>query len=166
MKKFLIAFVVVFIANLGCKKIIEQPLCACSPVQTAYLNLVIKNAAGNDLLNNAVAGSFKKDDIQLYSKDVNGNITQLSFSIQPPLTFNNEKFNYYQLLSQEIAILAKSVDQTFYLKLGNQPSYTVNLQLTANLGRVEKVWIDKKEANKEIGKLATDLGLSIFYLNI
>ncbi|TKC08336.1 hypothetical protein FA048_14360 [Pedobacter polaris] len=166
MKKFIIAFAIVFIVNLGCKKIIDQPVCACSPVSTGYLNLVVKNAAGNDLLNSNVTGSFAQNQIQLYAKDANGNIKQINFSIRPPITFNAEKFNYHQLLSQEIAILAKSIDHTFYLKLGNQLPYEINLQVSSNLNKVEKVLIDKKEAPKDTGKIATDLGLTIYHLNI
>ena len=117
MKKFVIALAVLFVIIIGCKKLNGGDICACSPLETAYLALVVKNAAGDDLLNTTTAGSFAQNQIQLYAKDANGAIKQINFSISPPLTFNNEKLNYHQLRSPEIAILAKSVNQTFYLKV-------------------------------------------------
>lgn len=169
MKKFIIALTLVFAVIFGCKKIDESNgggLCACSPMQTAYLNLVIKNAAGDDLLNSTTSGSFAQNQIQLYTKDANGTMKQISFSIRPPFSYGADKFNYYQLMSQEVAILAKSIDNSYYLKLGNQAPYEVNLQVSSTLNKVEKVWVDKKEASKETGKVATDFGLVIYYLNL
>ncbi|TCC92086.1 hypothetical protein EZ428_10160 [Pedobacter frigiditerrae] len=170
MKKFTIAFAVLFVIIFGCKKIDENNgggLCACSPVQsTAYLNLVIKNAGGEDLLSSTTTGSFSQSQILLYSKDANGIIKQISFSIRPPFSYGGNQFDYYQLMSQEIAILAKSIDNTYYLKLGNQAPYEVNLQVNSNLSKVEKVLIDKKEVPKETGKVATYYGMNIYYLNL
>jgi hypothetical protein len=169
MKKFSIAFTVLFVLIFGCKKIDEANgggLCACSPLPTAYLNLVIKNTAGNDLLNTATAGSFAQSQIQLYAKDAIGNIKQINFYIRSPFSYGNDKFNYNQLMSDEIATLAKSIDNTFYLKLGNQNPYEINLQVNSNFRKVEKVLIDKKEAPAETGKVATDYGMNIYYLNL
>jgi len=170
MKKFIIALSVVFVIIIGCKKIDEGNgggLCACSPVvQPFYLNLVIKNTAGADLLNTNLATSFKQSDIQLYAKDASGVIKQISFNIAIPIVYGNEKLDYYRLVSQELAILAKSIDHTFYLKLGNQTPYEINLQTNSSLQKIEKLLIDKKEAPKETGKISTDLGLSLFYLTI
>ncbi|RZK60629.1 MAG: hypothetical protein EOO91_00635 [Pedobacter sp.] len=168
MKKFIVAFTVLFVVIFGCKKIDENNgggLCACSPVQsTIYLNLVVKNTFGEDLLNSTTTGSVSQSQIQLYSKDANGVIKQISFSIRPPFSYGTDKFNYYQLFSQEIAILAKSTDNTYYLKLGNQAAYELNLEVNGSMNKVEKVLIDKKEAPKEVGKVATDYGMNIYYL--
>lgn len=169
MKKIIIAFAVLFVVVFGCKKIDETNgggLCACSPMPYAYMNLVIKNAGGEDLLNSATSGSFAQNQIQLYSKDANGNVKQINFFIRAPFSYGADKFNYNQLMSEEIAVLAKSIDNTFYLKLGNQTPYEINLQVNSNFRKVEKVLVDKKEAPKETGKLATDYGMNIYYLNL
>ena len=150
MKKFIIVIAILFIANLGCKIMDDGGgLCACSPVRPSpYLSLVIKNSVGEDLLNATTAGSFAQNQIQLYTKDVNDVVKQISFSIRPPLSSNNEKFNYQQLLSQEIVILAKSIDNKFYLKLGTGEPLAVNLQVIENVNKVEKVLINNKEIPK------------------
>lgn len=169
MKKFVIAFAVLFVIIIGCKKLDEDNgggICACSPVQTAYLSLVIKNANGDDLLNTATAGSFAQNQIQFYVKDANGVIKEINFSIRAPLTFNNEKLNYHQFVSQEIATMAKSVENKFYLKLGSGEPLLVNLQVSSNLSKVDKLLIDSKEVPKDNGKLTTDLGITIFTLTI
>lgn len=150
MKKVLIAFVALFVINLGCKKISDvDRLCACSPISNVpYLSLVIKNTNGDDLLSSTAAGAFTKEQIQLYRKDANGAIKQLEFRIRPPFSYGtNQLFNYNQLVSMEIAILAKSINDTFYLKLGDGKLYELNLKL--NELKIEKLLIDKQEAPLE-----------------
>jgi len=167
MKKFIIAFVVVFVANLGCKKIIDQPLCACSPITYPGFSLAVKNANGDDLLNPTTANSFTKEQIQLFQKDANGTIKQISFYIRPPFDNTDIKFKYHQIISDEIVSLSAgtNANKTFYLKLGTGATYELNLELNSGSRKVEKVLIDKKEA-----PLATDTGIdkiiNIFYLNV
>ncbi|QIL38734.1 hypothetical protein G7074_05210 [Pedobacter sp. HDW13] len=151
MKKFLIILSVIFIVSLGCKKenIGGGGLCACSPVINPPLSLVIKNSADVDLLNPKTKGYFDKTQIQLYSKDAKNMIKQINFEIRQPFAYTaNLKIDYYQLISSEIPYLSKSIDQTFYLKLGDNKLYELNLKVTNNI--VEKLLIDKTEAPKEI----------------
>jgi hypothetical protein len=165
MKKFIIAFIVVFVTNLGCKKIIEQPLCACSPVVSPYLSLVITSANNEDLLDSKTNGALTKDQIQLYYKEANGTIKQIDFGIRQPFSFGSEQYKYFQLFSQQIGLLAKSVDDSFYLKLGNDKLYELNLKINNN--RVEKLFIDKKEAPFEHSTTTTYSYVnSIFLLKI
>lgn len=150
MKKVLIAFVALYVINLGCKKIDDvDRLCACSPISNAsYLSLVIKNSNGDDLLSASAAGAFTKEKIQLYRKDANGEIKSIDFKIRPPFPYGtNESFNYNQLVSMEIAILAKSINDTFYLKLGDDKLYELNLKM--NNMKLEKLLIDQKETPLE-----------------
>jgi len=167
MKKFLIAFVMLFIANLGCKKIIDHPLCACSPVTYPGFSLAVKNANGDDLLNPKTANSFTKDQVQLFQKDANGTTKQVSFYIRPPFDHTDIKFTYHQIISDEIVSLSTgtNTNKTFYLKLGSGATYELNLELNSTSRKVEKVLIDKKEA-----PIATDTGIdkiiNIFYLTI
>ncbi|KQC02250.1 hypothetical protein [Pedobacter sp. Hv1] len=150
MKKVLLAFVALFVLNLGCKKISDvDRLCACSPISNVpYLSLVIKNNNGGDLLSATTAGAFAKEQIQLYRKDANGEIKQLEFRLRPPFAYGtNQLFNYSQLVSMEIALSAKSINDTFYLKLGDNQLYELNLKV--NEMKIEKLLINQQEAPLE-----------------
>jgi len=166
MKKFLIILSAIFMVSLGCKKEnIGGGLCACSPVVNPPLSLVIKNSTDVDLLNPKTTGYFDKTQIQLYSKDANNVIKQISFEIRQPFTYStNLKMDYYQLTSSEIPYLSKSLDQTFYLKLGDNKLYELNLKVTNNI--VEKLLIDKTEAPKEIQTGTSSYLDSIYKLKI
>lgn len=151
MKKILIVLSLLFIINLGCKKenVGGGGLCACSLLAPPPLSLVIKSSADVDLLNPKTTGYFDKNQIQLFAKDANNVVKQISFEIRPPFTYAaNQKLDYYQLTSSEIPYLAKSLEQTFYLKLGDSKLYELNLKVTENM--VEKLLIDKTAAPKEI----------------
>lgn len=145
MKKTLIVLAVLFITGLGCKKIIDTGggLCACSPVQENYLSLVLKNNASKDILDPTTTDHLAKDKIQLYSKSATGEIKQISFGIRPPFSYGDDKFEFYQLISAEILWLATSVDNNFYLKLGDSKEYLLNIKITNN--KIEKLLIDKLE---------------------
>lgn len=166
MKKIIIAFVVIFIANLGCKKISDgDGLCGCSPITPPSLHLVIKSAVGTDLLNTENAGAYSPNQIQLFQKDNSGAIKQLRFHIRPGFSFGSEKFNYYQLYSDEVGILAQIANQSFYLKLGDANPRELKVQLNNTTNRIEKLSIDKKDAPVETGEVSKYAG-SIFYLTL
>ena len=165
MKKFSLILLIIFIANLGCKKIGGGGLCACSPISGPAFALVIKGNSGVDLLNPATAGYLDKNQIQIYSKDANNAIKQISFNINSPFTFTaDSKVTYYQLTSWELPILSKTIDNTFYLKLGNDKLYELNLKIDKN--SVEKLLIDKKEAPKEYPNSTTKPISEIFNLQL
>lgn len=167
MKKILIVLAVLFITGISCKKTLDPGggICACSPVSyDITLGLVIKDGAGVDLLNANTAGYFDKTKIQLYAKDANNVIKQLNFDIRQPLTYtNNLKLDYYQLISYEIGHQAKSIDNTFYLKLGDK-LYELNLKV--NDRAVEKLLIDKIDAPKELPSVNSQYLNSIYTLKI
>ncbi len=166
MKKILLVLLVIFIANLGCKKINEGGgLCACSPISyNPTLGLVIKDAAGTDILNPTTSGYLDKTQIQLYSKDINNVIKQINFDIRQPFTYTNSlKLDYYQLVSYEIALLSKSLDDVFYLKLGNK---LYELSLKINNNQVEKLLIDKIEVPKAFQTTGNSYINSIYSLKI
>ncbi|WP_316845710.1 hypothetical protein [Pedobacter psychrodurus] len=167
MKKILIVLMVIFIANLGCKKagVGGGGLCACSPITNNPLILVIKNSTDVDLLNPKTTGYFDKNQIQLYSKDNNNAIKQINFDIRQPFNYNNtQKIDYYQLTSGEITYLATSMEHTFYLKLGDSKPYELNLKVNNNL--VEKLLIDKTEAPREIQQVTNSYIDSIYRLKL
>lgn len=169
MKKIIIAFIVIFVANLGCKKMSNTDgLCACSPISYPGISLVIKNAANLDLLNPANKEAYALSQIKLFQKDDKGVEKQVSFFLRPTFTYGisgSEKFNYYQLYSEEMIALARTKQPVFYLKLADGSPYELNLELKEGVADAGKLLIDKKEAPKETGELAK-FNASIFYLNL
>lgn len=149
MKKILIALIALLVMNSSCKKAEDTGIVCDIPPPASYLSLVIKNNNGDDLLSDTIAGSYRKEQIQFYKKDANGTIKLMNFTIRPPFSYNtpyttNESFKYSQLATNEITVLAKSINDTFYLKLGNDKLYKLNLKV--NNYRLEKVLIDHQEA--------------------
>jgi len=166
MKKFLAAFLLIFIVNLGCKKmdVGGGGLCACSILPQPILSLLIKNSANADLLNSATTGYFDKSKIQFYYKDANNVIKQLNFGISQPFTYANDlKVTDYQLVSYEIGTLAKSID-TFYLKLGDGIVYEVKLKVNNTI--IEKLMINNVELSKEFPAINTSPINSIYTFKI
>lgn len=161
MKKFILALVVLFAVNIGCKKASNNGgnICACSPIIGPSIHLVIKNSAGQDLLDEKTVGGFTKDKIDLYRKDAAGNIVKMYFGIQPPFQYGDQKFAFYQLVTSDISYL-QSANNTAYLKLDDK-LYELSIQLGTSSSRVEKVFIDKKETDKDTG--AVNNYVSIFY---
>lgn len=161
MKKFLFVCAVLFIGSVGCKKmnIDGNGLCACSPISQPELTLVIKNAAGDDLLNDKTSGAYTKEKIELYTKDEAGKVIPISFSIRQPFNYGDEKFNFYQLNSGIGFIQKKS--STVYLKLGDSKVYELNIELNEGSYLLNKLLIDQKEAQKDLGTVLKYK--SIFY---
>ena len=152
MKKFSLILLVIFIANLGCKKNVGGGLCACSPLEQTPSLIVLKGNSGIDLLNPATPGFFDKNQIQLYSKDVNNNIKYINVYINTPFTFNSDnKISYYQLASYELISLAKNIDNSFYLKLGSDKIYQLNLEVKN--GVIVKLLVNNIAAPQEYALL-------------
>lgn len=166
MKKILFVLVLIFITNLGCKKITNGGgVCACSPISyDTSLGLVIKSGTDVDLLNPKTTGFLDKTQIQLYAKDANNVIKQLNFDIRKPFTYtNNLKMDYYQLVSSEISREAKSIDNTFYLKLGDK-LYELNLKVNNQM--VEKLLVNKTDAPRELPNVNSEYLSNIYTLKI
>ena len=167
MKKFILALTIIFVANLGCKKIIdsEKP-CACSPIFYPSLNFVIKNTAGDDYLNTKTTGSFSKDNIQLYYKEPSGNIKQVQFLIRQPFSYGSEQFKYFYLRSEEILAINNSLNPVFYIKLGNNVPYEVKIEFDKNKNKVEKLTINNNEAVAATGTLINYQDGNMFYFTL
>jgi len=162
MKKFIIACLVIFTASIACKKedIGGGGLCACSPIAETTLQLAVKNAAGQDLLDAKLSGSYTEKQIQLFQKDSNGNIKQIQFNISPPISFDSQKFDFYQIRSSQIARLAlENATQVFYLKLGDREPLEISLSVNLDKRKVEKLVIDKKEIPAVSGGISNYLSL-------
>ncbi len=166
MKKFLIVVLAVFLANLGCKKMDPgNRLCACSPVEEPTLVLVIKNSEGTDMLNPVNSGHFNNNQVQLYQQNENGSLKQITFYIRPPFSYGNEKFNYYHLGSSEIIRLSNSINQDFYLKLGNNEPIKINIEKVENNFSLDKLLVNGQEKNAETGTVSNYIR-NIYYIEL
>ena len=150
MKKFLIMCAILFIANVGCKKtnIGGGRLCGCSPVVGPQLNLVIRNSAGEDLLNDKTARAYSKDKIEFFMKDGNGKVVPISFGIRPPFSYSDGKFNFNTLFSDAIGVMQESTDKVIYLKLGSGGLHELKFTVNAHKLDMEKLLIDDKEPER------------------
>lgn len=164
MKKFLLVLAVLFVANLGCKKMDEDNgggICACSPVRTGPdLALVIKNSSGTDLLDPGQSGAYTANQIKVFYKDNNGADKQVNIGIRPTFTYGAEKFNYYTLLLSEAAALARQ-NITFYLKLGDAAPYELLVELDSTKSKIEKLKIDQQDMPMDNGSVKQYI--NIFY---
>jgi len=158
MKKIVLICVIIF-AGVGCTKV--APLCGCSPIQLPELMLVVKNAAGTDLLSDKNMGAYAKNDIHLYRKDASGNAVPLTFYIRPPFTYGNETFNFSTLYTSDVSVVKQS-GESIYLKLGNDPAYDLKLQFSATMPQIDKLFINNGEAEKDNGTLSKYV--RVFYL--
>jgi|GEM_PF-698799 len=167
MKKFILVCAILFIANAGCKKMNVDGgggLCGCSPARTGpQLNLVIKNAAGDDLLDNKSAGAYTKDKIELFRKDADGKVIPILFAIRPPFSYGDEKFKFNQLTTFEMSHIKSSSNNVIYLKLADK-TYELTLQTKENPYLLDRVLIDQKEAERDSGTVAKYT--VIFYLSL
>ena len=159
MKKFLLVCLIIFVAGMGCTKV--KPLCGCSPMQQPELMLVIKNAAGSDLLSDKNIGAYAKSDIQLYRKDASGNAVQLTFYIRPPFSYGNENFTFNTLYANGLSSIKQS-GESIYLKLGTDPAYELKLQFNNTMPKIDKLFINNTEAEKDNGTLVKYVDM--FYL--
>ncbi|WP_374951363.1 hypothetical protein [Mucilaginibacter sp.] len=166
MKKILLVLVVLFIANIGCKKVSMNGgnTCACSPVQGPAMLLVIQDANGQDLLDPQTNGALAKDKIDVYRKDAAGKIIPLYFEIRPQFSYGEQKFKYYQLSLPELGFVQRGTPGTAYLKLGSAEPREVTIELSQTSNQVVKVTIDKKEAQRDADTIANYA--SVFYLKI
>lgn len=170
MKKLLFVLFVVFAANLGCKKMdTGDRLCACSPVQTPPILLVVKGANGVDMLNPATNGYFATANIKLYYQNSTTE-QQIEFSISPPFPVSNsttEKIEFYQLRSSYLLDLLSSKNPpNIYLKLGNEtPRQLKATMVSGQKYKVDKLLVNDVEATVEAGSIKNILP-NIFYINL
>lgn len=109
-------------------------------------------------------GSFAKDAIQLYYKEINGTERKISFSIRPPFLYKlNTNFAYSYLNSEEILRIANAGVTSFYLKLGNQTPHELTIVFNQDTS-VDRLLIDGKEVQKEITDIRYYFTGNLFYL--
>lgn len=166
MKKFLAVLAIVFLANLGCKKLDDNDrVCACSPVSEPTVVLVFKDAVGADMLNPATPGYFANDNIQLYYLE-GGSQKKLNFYVRPSFSYGNDKFNYYQLHSSAIIRQSLTDNKNLYLKLGSNEPMKMTLELVADKKyQIAKLLVDDKEAIAEKGAVASYVP-NLFYVTL
>lgn len=163
MKKFILICAILFVVNVGCKKmnVGGEGLCACSPITGPELNLVVQNAAGLDLLASTNTGSYTKEKIELYRKDSEGKVVPLNFGIRSPFSYGDEKFSKNFLFSNDLRSTSTNGSSILFLKLGDKV-YELNLVFNKEKFDVDRLLIDNKEVEKDKGTVSNYL--SIFYL--
>lgn len=144
MKKFLILIVVLQIAVSGCQK-----LCACSPVlppDYPAMSLVIQNEAKDDLLDEDVEGFISKDDIQIFGVDKNGKQVDVLFSIRPPFTYEDIRFEYHTIVLARVYLLAKDFNSKIFIRVRESDPYELILTFNGDDGIVKELLIDDVES--------------------
>ncbi|WP_139298283.1 hypothetical protein [Pedobacter hartonius] len=164
MKKFVLVSLILFLANVGCKKMNADGgrLCGYSPIAAPALNLVIKDSAGKDLLDEKTAGAYSKDKIRLFRKDAAGKTIPVVFYVSPPFSYGDEKFSFDLLYVPVITDVQNPAENRMFLKLGDSDLYELNLKVSKAKPELENLIIDQKEADKDEGSVMKYL--SIFYL--
>ncbi len=153
MKKFLAICILLFIVNISCKKMDlgGGGLCACSPIAGPELFLMIRNTAGEDLLDPKTIGAYSKGEIQLFRKDENGKEIPVNFSIRPSFIFGEQKaqFNFNQLYVQEFNFSQNQTTKSLYLKLGKKVLYELDIQFRKSSIEIETLLINKIDAERD-----------------
>ncbi len=125
MKKFILASLAfLVISGFSCGRI-----CGCDiPVDPlASISLVLKNASGDDLLEETTTGSYLKTDIQLYRMEANGTIVNIPFDLYKPDVFKKGQVPFKRIYSPELARYLRTEKNVAFLRLKND----VPLQLEA-----------------------------------
>lgn len=141
-----------FSGVFSCKKI-----CACDPAQ-AYLFLVLKNTANEDILNPLTPGYFSRSRISMYTQGTSGQILPVNFDVNPPI---HKRVNAYQLRVSNIPaqVLFSPV---MYVKIGDYAPMELKIKVSNDLRRIDELLIDGKYVapDKKSGLL------SLFYFNL
>lgn len=127
MKKLLILCAILININYACK-------CGCAEPAPYVINLVVKNVAGNDLLDPTTSGFYSIADIKLYKID-NGVKTPLQFEIQMPITSGSSKIQFYRLVSDQLGGYSSSPNHYTtsipYIQFKDEEPYKVAVQFDA-----------------------------------
>lgn len=144
-------------------------LCACSPVTTPPLLLIVKGANGVDMLNPATNGSFAASSIKLYYQ--NGTTENpIQFDINQPFSVGNsatEKIEFYQLRSSRLLdLLSAENPPNIYIKLGNGEPRQLKATMSIDQKyKVTKLLVNNVEATAEMGSFKAVVP-NIFYFNL
>lgn len=167
MKKIFIVLAIMLIVGIGCKKNLDPGggACACSPAIESYLSLSIKGTNNLDLLNVANSGAFSKDQIQLYYKDTQGASQPIEFQIRKSYSYGQMTYAFNQLFSSRITLLAKNINNKFFLKLGDRQP--LELQLKMNGNKTDQLLVDQVDVPRETSTSNADFYIqSIFSLKL
>lgn len=140
MKKFLLAFGLLLLAQMGCNK----QLCGCIMFEMA-VPISYVNAAGTDLLDSAKTGGIKKDDIDLYYLE-NGVKTKVyNPSRNSPENFyiaQGSDGKYFLSVGASEHTDGNSISTT-YISIKNYPEDTLTTEISRKNGmQVTKAWLN------------------------
>lgn len=145
MKKFMLLALFITSLNLSCNK------CGCGiapPPMT--LGLIIKDINGKDLLSPSITGYYSKNDIKLYKKLPNGEVTNIKFDINKPNLAGQIKTDYYQLLTEELLRQSdfNHARDDLFLQLRDEVPYKIFLHLDMS-SKFIKLYLSGYEAVKD-----------------
>lgn len=154
-----------FMAMMGCMKseIIEPGLCACSPVEPPGISLVVQNEAGDDLLDEDVAGFYSKEDIKVFGIDKNGKQIDMVFSIRPPFTYEDIKVEDNTLVLPQIYGFRQEFNDKIFIRIGDNDPYQLKISFDEN-GIANKLLINDKEAARIEKEVLKDWPIFTFML--
>ncbi len=92
---------------------------------------MVKNAAGDDLLNPKTIDSYKTDEIKLYNQKADGTKKAISFTINQPKVGGSYKLDYFQLNSIKILPSYGNRDIT-YLQFRDETPCLVEISSSGN----------------------------------
>ncbi|MXV16572.1 hypothetical protein [Hufsiella ginkgonis] len=146
MKK-LVAFVVVLLVGLCCKKE-DELVCGCS-IYVPQVSFIIKNAQNADLLDQSVTGSFSRSALKLRYLD-KGVMKDIAYDIAPPFTYNSVTFKFNQVRSAQLATLRISdYAREFYIDFGNGDTDTLTFDFDKFAGAASNVKLNNKTVLRE-----------------
>lgn len=151
MKKIAIVSMIMFMAMMGCMKseIVEPGICACSPVEPPGISLVVQNEAGDDLLNEEMDDFYSKEEIAVFGVDKNGKQVDMVFSIRPPFTNEDIKFEYYTVVLPHVYGLKKDFDNKIFIRFGDNDPYELKISFDEKQIANQLLINDQKAARLE-----------------
>ncbi|RYG22169.1 MAG: hypothetical protein EOO07_00635 [Chitinophagaceae bacterium] len=131
MKNFILLLIIIANIQLSCCKCGPPPKFS-GPIFS--FNLVVKNLSGEDLLNPASVGGYKKDEIKLYNQMVDGSKKAIVFTVNKPLTASNQKLEYFQLHSTQILPQTGNKKDVTYLQFRDETPYVIDIVAAIGYG--------------------------------
>ncbi|WP_118195901.1 hypothetical protein [Albibacterium indicum] len=151
MKKIAIVSMIMFMAMMGCMKseIVEPGICACSPVEPPGISLVVQNEAGDDLLNEDRDEFYSKEEITVFGVDKNGKQVDMVFSIRPPFTYEDIKFEYYTVVLPHVYGLKNEFNNKMFIRFGDNDPYELKISFDEKQTANQLLINDKEAARVE-----------------
>jgi hypothetical protein len=144
MKKYLLAFCLLCLAQMGCQK--EEEICICGSIDLG-VHLAYLNASGTDLLNPATTNGITNGDVDIYCLE-NGVRKQVLYGNQElPENFRIAQRGSAGKYFLTVFVSRQTDDKnigTTYISFKNYPEDTLTTEIKRTGGsmRVIKAWVN------------------------